>query len=262
VLATYALNLGLSPRPGPTGVHRMSARRRATRRIVGAIVPERAADPYRNTLGLASASACAPAALPDGRVLLSYDPGGRGDFGLWVASHDGAQLEPVFDLPTTLELDAAPVVPRRARRSPWNDVAGIDLAADRLDPVSGVPTPGGTFTFECLDVFESGGLPGAPAREAGLRLRFFAVLPRPDRASGDSAYLVREVAVDRRGGIRAAGLPAGIPMFEQLVDASGTPLLAAHGPAHVPGLNSGMRGGVTRCVGCHTGHSRLPVRRR
>ena len=48
-------------------------------------------------------------------------------------------------------------------------------------------------------------------------------------------------------------------MFEQLARADGTPLLTAHGPAHVPGLNAGSPGAVTRCIGCHAGHSRLPV---
>ena len=58
-----------------------------------------------------------------------------------------------------------------------------------------------------------------------------------------------------------AGLPADTPMFEQLVDASGRVLLTARGPAHVAGLNAGVTGLTTRCVGCHVGHSTLLSKR-
>jgi hypothetical protein len=48
-------------------------------------------------------------------------------------------------------------------------------------------------------------------------------------------------------------------MFEQLVDERGRVLRSASGPAHVPGLNAGRFGTGTKCVGCHAGHSALPV---
>jgi hypothetical protein len=34
-------------------------------------------------------------------------------------------------------------------------------------------------------------------------------------------------------------------------------LLSSHGPAHVAGFNAGVSGGVTRCIGCHVGHSTM-----
>ena len=34
---------------------------------------------------------------------------------------------------------------------------------------------------------------------------------------------------------------------------------SAHGPAHVPGSNFSRIGSGTKCVGCHEGHSALPV---
>ncbi len=261
IVATYALNLGLSPRPGGTGIHRLDRRGGPTRWIAGAIVPEHGGDPYRNTLGLAAPSACAPAVLPDGRILMSYDPGARGDYGLWIVGRDGAP-EPLYDRPGKLELDAAPVLARRLPGRGWSRDPGIAPAAERALARGDLADPAlGTFTFDCLDVFASGGLAGAPARAAGLTLRFFAALPRFDRAGGDTAVMLREVPVGRHGAIRATGLPAGVPMFEQLADAAGHPLVTAHGPAHVAGLNAGTAGTVTRCVGCHTGHSRLPVPR-
>lgn len=258
MLATYALNLGLSPRPGPVGVHRLTSR--GARRIAGAIVPERARDPYQGTLGLAAPLACAPAVLPDGRVLMSYAPGGRGDLGLWIARGDGRGLTPVLDLPGTHELDAAPVVRRARARSGWDAERGINAAAESALMRGALSDPAlGTFTFACDDVFANGGLAGAPARIKGARLRFFAALPRIDRASGDTAIVVREVSVSDGGAVRAEGLPADVPMFEQLLDAKGAVMITAHGPAHVPGFNAGSAGAVTRCLGCHTGHSRIVV---
>ena len=50
-----------------------------------------------------------------------------------------------------------------------------------------------------------------------------------------------------------------MPLFEQLVDSRGRVLRSASGPAHVPGFNSGRFGTGTKCVGCHAGHSVLPV---
>ncbi len=260
IFATFALNLGLSPRPGPIGVHRMPAGRARPRRIAGAIVPERGTDPYQGALGLAAPLACASAVLPDGRVLMSYAPGGRGDMGLWIASASGRDLAPVLDLPGTHELDAAPVVRQTPVRAHWESDRGITPAAE-IAVLRGALSDSslGTFTFACDDVFSNGGLAGAPARVAGARMRFFAVAPRFERASGDSAFVVREVAVSPRGAVRATGLPAGVPMFEQLLDAHGAVLGTAHGPAHVPGMNAGSAGAVTRCIGCHTGHSRIVV---
>ena len=256
VLATYALNLGLWPRPGPTGVHRLYRDGRATRRVAGAIVPERGTDPYRSTLGLAAPSACAPAVLPDGRVLMSDEHHRYRD----QQARDEALEEEVVRLLSVLRPDG----PCDQGDGPGGDAD--HHRAREEDQVHAAPQCGDvrdpalqTFTFECADVFASGGASGAPAPEPGLRLKFFAALPRFDRAGGDTAVLIREVPVGPRGAIRAGGLPAGVPMFEQLARADGTPLLTAHGPAHVPGLNAGSPGAVTRCIGCHAGHSRLPV---
>jgi hypothetical protein len=228
--------------------------------MIGALVPEAGAESYSEALGLAAPSACSPAALPDGRVLFAWAPGGRGDFGLWVSRPNGTELQPVFDEPGRLELDPAPVTVRRVADAGWRRVGGITREGDRALLTGRLDDPAlGRFDFECEDVFESGGLPGAPVRASGLSLRFFAALPRFDREPGDTAVLVRTEPIGSGGQIRARGLPAGVPMFEQVVDARGQPLMTSRGPAHVAGMNSGAAGQVTRCVGCHAGHSRLPV---
>jgi hypothetical protein len=163
---------------------------------------------------------------------------------------DGSAIERVFDLPGTLELDAAPVV-RRARPPRETPPA----AEDREAP--------GTFRYHDLDVFADGprGSPtrGAAPRTPGARIRFFATLARPEIEGGDSAFLLREAPVGPRGEVNEAGLPAGVPLFEQLVDSTGRVLMTAHGPAHVAGSNAGVEGRASRCVGCHLGHSTLPV---
>jgi hypothetical protein len=48
-------------------------------------------------------------------------------------------------------------------------------------------------------------------------------------------------------------------MFEQLIDAHGKVLRSTSGPTHVPGFNSGRFQHGTKCVGCHLGHSAIPV---
>ena len=72
--------------------------------------------------------------------------------------------------------------------------------------------------------------------------------------------LLREAPVSSRGEVDVAGLPVDLPMFEQVVDASGRVLMSAHGPAHVAGFNASSPG-ERRCLGCHVGHSAIPVPR-
>jgi hypothetical protein len=284
IASVYAANLGLSPGPGGTGIHVVSPWRPGEARLAGALVSGRAGDAYRGTEGLAPPSACSPAALPDGRIVFSYDPGARGDFGLYLASQDGERIERLLDLPGTLELDPAPVVARRSaprQPPPAGDeredpeafaralAAGRTLvdaatppAAPPADP-GAIPASAGTFRFHDLDVFADGAADG-PARGAaprtpGTRIRFFATLARPDQPGGDSVFLVREAPVGPTGEVNERGLPAGLPMFEQLVGPDDRVLMTAHGPAHVAGLNAGVAGTASRCVGCHLGHSTLPL---
>jgi hypothetical protein len=120
-----------------------------------------------------------------------------------------------------------------------------------------------TFRFDCLNVFASGDVdaltPSAPGLARDVRIRFFATLARPRAATGDTLVLVREARVTPEGGVHESDMPGDVPMFEQLVDAAGRVLMSAHGPAQVPGSNFARIGAGTKCVGCHAGHSTLPV---
>ena len=254
IAAVYALNTGLSPRSGPTGVHRLRRSLEPSVRIAGPVLDAENDAVYGTPRGLAAPSACSPAALPDGRLLMAYDPGARGDFGIWVIEPGGRPPTPVVDLPGTLELDPAALVP-------WPVTARHGRAA--LPPPSG----DSTFTFFCRNLFATGPLDApvdpAPPVAWPLRIRFFTTRPLPRRGPraapdpGDTLVLVREARVRADGSVLETGLPAALPMFEQIVDARGLPLATARGAAQVPGFNYGASGSVARCVGCHAGHSTL-----
>ncbi|HYM80918.1 MAG TPA: hypothetical protein VEY91_05850 [Candidatus Limnocylindria bacterium] len=263
LLGVFAANLGCSPRPGATGIHRFAGRFGAARHLAGAIVAETAGDAYSGARGLAAPSACAPAALPDGRVAFAYDPGARGDFGLYVMRNDGTAIERLVNLPGTLELDPAPLVPRETpRRFAAAKGAGAAHRPSLLPPLSlsGLAAERGSFRYRCLNVFASGPLDHpsrtAPPPVGGARIRFFAALARPEREGGDSIALVREAPLGPDGSVDQM-LPADVPLFEQVVDAGGRVLISAHGSAHVAGFNAGGPGSTSRCIGCHTGHSTL-----
>jgi hypothetical protein len=274
IAGVTASNLGLSPASGGVGIARFAPRLAAARRLLGPIPDAGAHDAYGSPRGLAAPAACAPSGLPDGRMLLAYDPGGRGDFGIWIANPDGSGPVRLADLPGTLELDPAPVVEWNARGGPERSVPPDDRAASAPGRASACAA-GATapllprslaalrawplrFRFLDLDAFAAApapGAPGSPSRVAGARIRFYALIDRPRSAGGDSAVLLREAPLGRGGRVDVRGLPARVPMFEQLVDAEGRVLLATHGPAHVAGTNAGDSGGTVRCIGCHVGHS-------
>lgn len=255
-VGVYALNLGLWPSSGPLGLQRFPGRVGRAERIAGAAIPDSARHSYGDAVGLAAPSACSPAGLPDGRVAFSYSPGARGDFGIYVVDEDGTFAPWVLiDLPGTLELDPAPVVPRPA---PWlRGVPGESLGTSPA-VVGGMPR--GEFTYKSLGVFrDAPNVRGAPAKVSGAKLRFYAAPLLGADGDADSAILIRETPLAPDGSIEARGLPADVPLFEQLVDGHGRVLLSAHGPAHVAGFNAGSPGSVSRCLGCHIGHSSIPL---
>ena len=241
-LAVTARNTGLAPRPGALSLERFGPPPAPGRRVAGAAIGDDSGDPYTENANLAAPAACAPVALADGRVLLSLDPGGRGDFGLWLVSADGEERQPLLDYERTLELDAA-IVPAGTRAA-----APAGTSAPR--PPRRAPRAGArTFRYLDQDVFAGA---GAPARADRARLHVYRIV------GADSVELLRDVPVPRSGRI-ALDLPADTPLFEQLTDRHGRARLSAHGPAQVRGFNTGPRGSTSRCIGCHLGHSALPT---
>jgi len=198
-----------------------------------------------------------PVELPDHRIAYAYSSGG--EFAIGVTP---AQL--LVDLPGTDELDPCPLVPRKVppilRAQGGIDDPAWTLPVTRLDQVTRMDD---TFRFDCLNVYLTGPVdspfPDAPRIARGVKIRFFATLARPDAATGDTVVLVRETKIDGSGAVHQEDMPGDVPMFEQLVDADGHVLRSAQGPAHVPGSNFARTGSGTKCVGCHEGHSALPV---
>ena len=212
--------------------------------------------------GVNGVSACSPVALPDGRVVLSIDRQGNGDYGLYAVRQDGSGLERVLDFPGTLELDAAPLVARR-RPPVLTPLLTSPLPELPVTTVARLHDMTNTFRFDCLNVFANGGVDqpylNAPPMQRNVRIRFYAALARPGIAGGDSVVLIRESYVTSFGAVHQEDMPSDVPMFEQLVDEQGRVLRSASGPAHVPGFNAGRFGTGTKCVGCHAGHSALRV---
>jgi hypothetical protein len=207
-------------------------------------------------------SACAPAALADGRILFAGDGQGRGDFGVFIFDAQGKRIARVVDQDGVHELDPVPLVARRDARAAHEEFTDLPSPlVPHMQPEQ-VADPSYTFRFDCLNVFAQGDvdapLPNAPAARQDLRIRFYAALARPERAGGDSLVLLREVPIDPSGAIHVDDIIAETPVFEQLVDGEGRVLRAHRGPTHVAGFNFSRMGSGTKCIGCHTGHSALP----
>ncbi len=238
LLAVAARNTGLSPRPGTLALQRFAAPPSPGRRVAGAAIGDDAGDPYTENANLLAPAACAPAILADGRVLCALDPGGRGDFGLWLLGADGKSRAMLFDLADSWELDPAPVPRATRRRTPTPAVRSAAPVATAVEPLP-------TFRYLARDVFAGR---GAPARRDRAELHIYRL------ASPDSAERIGRVPVPRSGRVDVR-LPADQPLFEVLTDTSGRALMSAHGPFQVRGFNSGARGSTSRCSGCHLGHS-------
>ncbi len=209
-------------------------------------------------------SACAPAALPDGRLVFSMDDDGTGRFDLFVADVEGRRIEKLVDAGGRLALDAAVLAPRPLPPTPpygetWPDPADplphltreAVLADERI------------VRFDCLNIFANGPVDspipdGLPIRR-DVRILFYAALPRPGVAGGDSLAYLGEMPVSPIGRVAVDRTPSDQPLFEQLVDSTGHVLVSARGPAHVQGWNFTRPGAGTKCVGCHVGHSAIPV---
>jgi len=260
LVAVAAERPALRSDPGATAIVAFADGFGARRKIAGAF-----ASP--------GARAVAPAALPDGRIVLSESLGGaragdpsadRESFRLVVCDPDGSHRVPLPSPSGCLALDATALVARP--RPPRAPAALAERPRGRsprtLAELLGDPH---TFRFDCMNVFTQGGpddaLPDAPPLTPGARLRFFAALARPDAEGGDTLVMFREAPLTAYGAVHVEEVPADVPLFEQLVDSLGHPLRAGSGPAHTASFNYARSGSGTRCVGCHAGHSVLAVPR-
>lgn len=213
--------------------------------------------------------AAEPAVMSDGSLLISYATDTNQDYGLYRINADGSGLERVYDNAGTSELRARSLSPRVVPPVVTDRVA---LDAALLPPAANGPFDGdGTFTFDALNVYANApvdtDIVSAPAVGSASTIRFFIDHQRVSPGSYphlDWPIMLEEREVSAAGAVRTARAPANVPLFEQLRTADHrVPLTRGpdgnRGAAHVAGLNFGRPGAVVRCVGCHIGHSMMPV---
>jgi hypothetical protein len=143
-----------------------------------------------------------------------------------------------------------------------------------LPPGSSPPfDPDGDFLFAALNVYFNApvdvDIVSAPAVGSASAIRFFLDHQRTSPGSFpnlDWPILLEEKPVSAEGAVSTLA-PAHVPLFEQLRSAPGgagtVPLtrgpLGVSGAAHVAGMNFGRPGQVAACVGCHAGHTLIPL---
>ncbi len=209
-----------------------------------------------------------PEVLPDGRLVLSWAADVAQDYGLYRANADGSGLTLLYDRPGTSELRARVI---RSRPLPPVLPSASGPAPSALPPAGANYTADGTFVFEALNVYFNApvdwDIVNAPAIGTAATIRFFLDHQRTSPGSFpnlDWPILLSEKAISPSGFVSETA-PANLPLFEQLRSAGGTvPLTTGPtgnqlGAAHVAGMNYAPPGAVARCVGCHAGHTLIPV---
>ncbi|HXF86303.1 MAG TPA: S-layer homology domain-containing protein [Anaerolineales bacterium] len=218
-----------------------------------------------------------PEVLPDGRLLISLAQDTNQDYGLYIINPNDLQSKPilVYDNPGTTELRARLV---RARPLPPIIPDRVTRIASALPPTAQGPYDiDGTFTFNALNVYFNAPVDAkiinAPPVGSAKTIRFFIDHQRDQQTGSfetlDWPILLKEVPVNPDGSVSTSA-PANVPLFEQLrtsqsagykIPLTGPGLTPGEtgGAAHVAGMNFGRTGEVATCVGCHAGHTMIPV---
>lgn len=228
-----------------------------------------------------------PDVLPDGRIVFSWAADVNQDYGLYVINSDGSQRTLLYDSPGTSELRVRAVRPRPL--PPVIPDIATQVPGPLPPPANGPYNQDGSFVFDALNVYFNGPVDfeivNAPPVGSAETLRFFMDQQRTNPGSFpnlDWPILLHETSVAPDGSARNPNSPAGAPLFEQLRTSTGAvpltfgpsqggsdpsvqvPLatggaLRIEGASHVAGMNFGQAGEVQRCVGCHAGHTMIPV---
>ncbi|MEO8147715.1 MAG: T9SS type A sorting domain-containing protein [Bacteroidia bacterium] len=212
-----------------------------------------------------------PDVLPDNRVIFSYAPNNRQDYGIYVMDANGANKTLIYDLAGKTELRAKAI---HSRPLPPVIVDQITQVPSLYPPLAAGPYDiDGTFVFNCLNVYANGPVDmditsAVKIGDAGS-LRFYINHQRTRRGSDaelDWPILLTEMPVNANGSVMNLDAPANQPLFEQLrtstalgykVPTTGLPYISS--TAHVAGMNYGRPGTTVTCVGCHRGHTLIPI---
>ncbi len=206
-----------------------------------------------------------PEALPTGGLIVSWANDINQDYGLYVVNMDGSGRQLLYDNPGTTELRARlirqrplpPVIPDRITQTP----------SPLPPPANGPFNQDGTFVFNALNVYGNGpvdmDIVSAPPVGSASKIRFFVDHQRQSPGSFpnlDWPVLLAELPISPEGVVVNPAAPANVPLFEQIRSPDNTvPLTGDSGAAHVAGMNYGRPGENARCIGCHAGHSMIPL---
>jgi hypothetical protein len=200
--------------------------------------------------------------------VISWAPGIDQDYGLYQINPDGGGRTLVYDNRGTSELRARALRPRP--RPPVLRDTVTQVASLLPPPATGPYDQDGTFTFDALNIYANApvdtDIVSAPAVGSVATIRFFIDHQRTSPGSYpnlDWPILLDEEPVNASGSVRTSA-PANVPLFEQLRTTTGTVPVTrgpygASGAGHVAGMNFGRPGTTATCVGCHIGHTMIPV---
>lgn len=215
-----------------------------------------------------------PEVLPDGRLVISWAQDAKQDYGLYTINADGSGLTKIYDNLGATELRARVI---RSRPAPPIIPDKVTKVASLLPPLEQGPYDiDGKFTFQALNVYFNAPVDvdiinAMPVGSANS-IRFFIDHQRSQQTGSIEAFdwpiLLEEVLINPNGSVTSLA-PANVPLFEQIrtiqpgydVPLTGSNALPAEsgGAAHVAGENFGRPGQVASCVGCHAGHTLIPV---
>jgi hypothetical protein len=210
-----------------------------------------------------------PDVMSDGSFVTSWTANPSQDYGLYRINPDGSGRTLIYDLAGTSELRARVVRPRPLPPVITDTVTQIPSL---LPPTAGGPyNTDGTFIFDALNVYANGpvdfDIVNAPDVGSAATIRFFIDHQRTSPGSFpnlDWPIRIGERPVSADGSVQDPAAPANVPLFEQLRSPGGTvPItrdpIEESGAGHVAGMNFGRPGTRARCMGCHIGHTMIPV---
>ncbi len=220
--------------------------------------------------------ACDPEVLPDGRLLISWAPNVHQDYGLYTVNPDGTGFQLVHDAVGTSELRARVLAPRALEPIPERDffvLTPTDPGPPLLPPAEGVPLPPKqNQLFYSFNVYANAAvdvdISSAPPVGSASTIRFYLDHQRTSPGTVpalDWPILIFEKPVERDGAIIVTpDIPGALPGFEQLRGPAPDFIVPHTGGARPDGfahggLNFAPIGGGSSCVGCHSGHSMIPL---
>lgn len=216
--------------------------------------------------------AAEPFVMDEGNILVSIAADPNQDYGIYLINSEGKNRQKIIDNSGTTELRAQVIKPRATPK------IIPDRNSNRAKPLPPKNEKElfqeGTFVFDCQNIFFNAPVDhqsvSAPKIGEVSSVRFFAAPSREQQHGSvealDYPWMYSELPVDEFGRVLNTKSPANLPLFEQArsstilgykIPRTGGGIM--DGAAHVTGLNFGRPGENVKCVGCHAGHSAIPV---